>query len=325
MMIKQAAKKYIPIKYFDTIRGFINRLNFFSYVFYDYKHLIKFRKNKYVKISDIIRQYHRVEKSLSKIPYNSKRGYRAAYTLVNYLEKYETENEIKDVQFYVGLKVLHQFFLRNKDYNSETYKRLKKFKDYNKNIRSGIESTPKSYFIKNSIAKFDMLAESRKSIRYFSNEKVDISLIKRALDISKKTPSVCNRQGWHTWVVSKANIIDYFRKVHNGFTDENQNLTTILIMTFDKNAFDYPIERNQGFTDAGLYSMSVMYSLTHLGLASCPLNSNLLIKDKKNLKKIIGIPDNYTIVMFIAVGNYLEDNISPISYRYPVKDKATFL
>ena len=323
-MFKKIAKKYIPVKYFDRIRSFLNSLNFFSYILHDYDHIFKI-KDKSVKISDIIRQYHRVEKSLGKIPYNSSRGYRPVNKLMFLLEKYEFENDIKDIQFYVGIRVLNQFFSKNKDYKSELYKRLKKLDKYNKEIKTGIENTSKSYFINNSSKNFENLAKSRKSIRYFSTEKVDINLIKKALDISKKTPSVCNRQGWYTWVVSNPNLINHFRKIHNGFSNKNQNLKTLLVITFDKNVFDYPLERNQGYTDAGLYAMSVMYSLTSLGIASCPLNSNLLIKPKKEFKKMIGIPNNFTIAMFIAVGNYLDDNISPISYRYSVENKTTFL
>jgi nitroreductase len=262
---------------------------------------------------------------LSKNPYNSSRGYRAASTLINLLEKYEVENDNKDIQFYVGLRVLNEFFSANKNYDSEIYKRLKYFDKYDKITKAGVESTPKSFFIKNKQLDFEKLAESRKSIRYFSDEKVDVDLIYKALDIAKKTPSVCNRQGWHTWVITKPDIIKYFRKIHNGFSADNQKLTSLLIMTFDKNAFDYPLERNQGFTDVGLYSMSVMYALASLGLASCPLNSNLLLKPKKQFKNLVGIPDNYTICMFIAVGNYLDENISPISYRYSVEDKTTFI
>ena len=186
-MIKQLVKKHIPTKYFSSIRLLLNNLNFVSYIYYDYKHLFKI-KNKSVKISNIIRQYHRVEKSLSKIPYDSSRGYRAVKRLINLLEKYEIESDIKDIQFYVGLKVLNQFFLKNEDYNSEIYKRLKKLDIYDKEIVSGIESTPKSYFIVNSSNNFENLAISRKSIRYFSDEKVDVNLIKKALDISKKHP-----------------------------------------------------------------------------------------------------------------------------------------
>lgn len=323
-MFKKIFKKYIPVKYFDFIRSLLNKLNFFSYLLHDYNHLFTIN-DKSVKISNIIRQYHRVEKSLGKIPYNSSRGYRAVNKLMFFLEKYEFENEIKDIQFYVGLKVLHQFFNKNKDYKSEVYIRLKKLDNYNKEIKTGIETTSKSYFINNSSKNFENLAKSRKSIRYFSDEKVDVNLIKKALDISKKTPSVCNRQGWHTWVVSNPNLINHFRKIHNGFSNRNQNLKTLLVITFDKNVFDYPVERNQGYTDAGLYAMSVMYSLTSLGIASCPLNSNLLIKPKKEFKKMIGIPNNFTIAMFIAVGNYLDDNISPISYRYSVENKTTLL
>ncbi|MDA7537416.1 nitroreductase family protein [Akkermansiaceae bacterium] len=278
-----------------------------------------------MQISDIVRQYHRIEKAMCKKPYDSSRGLRAVDNLTKLLKRYEVENDQKSCQFYVGILVLKKFFLKNNDETSDRFKSWENLDKYDKEIPAGVEITNKNYFIENSSCSFEKLARSRKSIRYFSEEEVDVNLIIKALDIAKKTPSVCNRQGWHTWVVTEPTMIDEFRRVHNGFAEKNQNLATLLVMTFKKDVFDYPLERNQGFTDAGLFSMSVMYALTSVGLASCPLNSNLLIKDKKEFSKRVGIPQNYTIVMFIAVGNYLESNRTPISHRYPVLDKTTFL
>ena len=322
-MIKNIARKIIPIKYIDRLRLSFNVLNVLSYIVYDYSHLIYFWKKEEVKITDIIRQYHRLEKAMSKVPYDTSRGSRAAETLIILLERYHKFSHVLDVQFYVALNVLEGFLKKSDKYKSPIFLRLKSLKIERKDIKTGVENTPVSYFLDNAQANFARLAESRKSIRYFSDQKVDIEKVEEALDIAKKTPSVCNRQGWHTWVITDELILEEFKKIHNGFSLSNQNLKTLLVMTFNKDAFDYPMERNQGFTDVGLYSMSVMYALTSLGLASCPLNSNLYLKDKRKFKKVVGIPNNFTLGMFIAVGNYLENNPSPVSYRYPVQDKYT--
>ena len=52
------------------------------------------------------------------------------------------ENEIKDIQFYVGLKVLHQFFNKNKDYKNKDF--YNKGKDKLIRKRQSLENLIKS-------------------------------------------------------------------------------------------------------------------------------------------------------------------------------------
>ena len=122
------------------------------------------------------------------------------------------------------------------------------------------------------------------------------------------------------WLIKNTNSLDTFKKVHNGFRSEDQNLTKLLVITFTKNSFSYPLERHQGYTDSGLFAMSLMHAFTHLGIATCPLNANLGISQEKEFRSAAGIGIEYGIVMFIAVGNYKENNICAVSQRDPEKD-----
>jgi hypothetical protein len=63
-----------------------------------------------------------------------------------------------------------------------------------------------------------------------------------------------------------------------------------------------------------------MYTLHSKGIASCPLNANMTLKNTYTLKKLLDIPSNENIVMFIAVGNYKDTNIIPVSKRKNVSE-----
>jgi len=325
-MIRRLLKYLFPTEWFDILRNTSNILNYFVFLKYDHPFKSLRLGTSDTGIYQIIRQYHRLEKAMSKEFFDSSRGKRAAITLLKLLEKNRESNVRNNIQYSVAWKVLDKYIVLDETRHSALRERLDKiFIHRTEELTVGVERTLKNDFLKGAGSNFQVLSNSRKSIRYFSRKEVPDTIVLNALDIAKKTPSVCNRQGWHTWLIKDKSIISEFRKVHNGFAQKRQNLQTLLVITFDMSAFDYPVERNQGYVDGGLYSMSVLYALTSLGVASCPLNSNLHLSDKKRFKKLIGISDNYRIVMFIAVGNYLEENVSPISYRSPVKDKMTIV
>ena len=259
-----------------------------------------------------------MEKALSKDPFIQGRGYRAANSLIHSLSKGHFESEQDQKHVAVALKVLYDFFMANSDFNSSTYKsfqNLDLFTGSNDEIGGGVLRLDKDFFLSQINSDFSSLAKSRYSIRYFNGTPVSDELIMDAINISSKTPSVCNRQAWHVWHVKSEELVARFMKVHNGFSQEEQNLTNFLVVGMDRRYFSYPLERNQAYTDGGLYSMSLLYSLTSLGLATCPLNANLPLRVLKKLKKELDIPGEFTIVMFIAVGHYKDSNICPYSFR----------
>jgi nitroreductase len=118
-------------------------------------------------------------------------------------------------------------------------------------------------------------------------------------------------------LITNPDVISLFKKIHNGFARPDQYLSTLMVICFSKSSFDYPLERNQGYTDGGLFSMSIMYALTHLGLASCPLNANLSKIAEKKLRNAINLSDEFGLVMFIAVGHFQDKTIVPVSQRDP--------
>lgn len=297
-------------------------------IFGDINHLFvlqnKARKLNFLK-SKIKQNYHRLEKSMTKNSITLGRGKRAANELSLYLIKYANVTDAySDIQFQTGLIVLEKYLLIHgkviPDLQELFTSKLKRFIDKKISCAGGTNSFSKHDLTKNKDSNFSLLSSSRHSIRYFSPNPVSDDDIKYAVRIAQKSPSVCNRQGWKLWLIKNTNSLDTFKKVHNGFRSEDQNLTKLLVITFTKNSFSYPLERHQGYTDSGLFAMSLMHAFTHLGIATCPLNANLGISQEKEFRSAAGIGIEYGIVMFIAVGNYKENNICAVSQRDPEKD-----
>ena len=168
----------------------------------------------------------------------------------------------------------------------------------------------------NSRKPFYELAQGRSSVRDFSGAPVDKTKVMDALRNAQKTPSVCNRQGWRVYWVEDADLARKVLKHQRGF-GYAQMPDVLLTITVSNNTYLSPVERNQAFVDGGLFSMSVMYGLEYEGLAAVPLNAMMYHRDQKAVRELLDIDDSEMITMFIAVGDFVDECIVPVSDRKP--------
>ncbi|MDH3697159.1 MAG: nitroreductase family protein [Flavobacteriaceae bacterium] len=174
--------------------------------------------------------------------------------------------------------------------------------------RQGVLANPEAFF------------NSRYSLREYKEETVDDELVKRAIKLAMKTPSVCNRHAWHIYHASDREIIDKALSYQNGNRPFGKKIPNLLIITTDLKAFFAGHEHYQHWIDGGLFSMSIMYALHSLGLASCPLNWSQRPKTDRALRKAIEIKPNHTVIMMMALGYPDEFNKVCSSSRRPFED-----
>ena len=167
----------------------------------------------------------------------------------------------------------------------------------------------------NKNANFEKLFNGRSSVREYSDQPIDREKINKVIEIAKKTPSICNRQSSRITVIYDKEKIESALKIQGGIAGYGLPPALIMITT-DTAAFVDVNERNQIYTDGGLYAMSVLLGLEYVGLAACALNAMMSIKRDKKMRKILNVPPSENIIMFISVGNFLENNKVPKSFRY---------
>jgi hypothetical protein len=98
-----------------------------------------------------------------------------------------------------------------------------------------------------------------------------------------------------------------------------------LIITSDISYLTGSRERNQGFVDGGMFSLSILYALQYNNVSACALNASFNSKDDKKIKNLIGIPDNENLIMFISTGSFLDVSKVPNSARHKVEDLVEYL
>lgn len=163
---------------------------------------------------------------------------------------------------------------------------------------------------------FRELAYGRSSVREFSGAAIDLDSVREAITIAGRSPSVCNRQGWHVYWTEDKDLAARVLKHQRGF-GYAQMPEVLLTVTVSVTAFLSPVERNQCYVDGGLFAMSLMYALEAAGLAAVPLNACLYAKDQRAVRGLLRLNPDDVIIMFVAVGELPDETVVPVSDRKP--------
>ncbi|MBW3087483.1 nitroreductase family protein [Bifidobacterium sp. 82T24] len=169
---------------------------------------------------------------------------------------------------------------------------------------------------------FTRLMEERHSVREFADEPVSAAEITKAVDAAMRTPSVCNRQPTRVHIITNPQLIRHAMPLQGGFRGYPMPPALVLI-TADNQAFMNQDERNEGYTDGGLFGMSLLLALEEQGLAACPLNTMLPMKRDEATRALLGIPDSEFLVMYIAVGHFRDEVKTCKSQRFPADGIVT--
>lgn len=162
---------------------------------------------------------------------------------------------------------------------------------------------------------FAHLMLARRSVRNFSPVKIPNHLLEAAIKVAQLSPSACNRQPWQVHVYDDPNQIKAMLKLQNGNTGFGHLVQTLLVLTSVRTCFFDATERNQPYIDGGLFSMSLILALQSMGVASCCLNW-CVERDRDEQAHATGnIPDDEAILMYLAVGFADPDALTPKSAR----------
>lgn len=197
------------------------------------------------------------------------------------------------------------------------------FDDVESSFSGGTKSLTKSAVRNDSSVDFRRFAESRYSVRNFSDEPVDTELIRQALKIAEKSPSACNRQPWRVYVYKgkRKNKILTLQGGNKGFTE---NIDTAILVACNLESY-FVHEMDLPFVDGGLYAMTLMFALHSLGLGTIPLSCAMMKEKQKVLYKRFEIKDNEIPVLLIGVGNLKERFEVAVSNRYGYDTYTTFV
>lgn len=139
-----------------------------------------------------------------------------------------------------------------------------------------------------------------------------------------RTPSVCNRQPTRIRVILNHDLISKALKLQGGFNGY-ATPPALILLTADNRVFMAPQEHNEGYTDGGLFGMSLLLALEEQGIASCPLNTMFRKGPEKATRELLNIPSYENLVMYIAVGHFPDQCVTCVSHRFRADDVVTVI
>lgn len=174
--------------------------------------------------------------------------------------------------------------------------------------------------LRNSQGNFEQLSKSRFSVRQFSTRFVDDKLIEDAVVLAQKSPSVCNRQSGHVFLIDQEDLKSKVLMIQRGNAGFGHEIKRLLVITASIESFDGPKERNQAYIDGGLFAMSMIYALHYKGLAVCPLNWSSGREKDLLLRRTVPIPNEHVIIMLLGIGHHKEEYMVATSPRRAISD-----
>lgn len=273
--------------------------------------------------------YHPIEKGLSH--HNMRLGFGQKWLdlLHKTMVEYDNRNFDKnDLRFQTAVSVVKEYIRVHQSRGfdvSHVEQKFSRFLDDECEKTGGVNEHACDPSMDRRKLGFAELANLRVSVRQFSDKPVDDTLIVEAINISMRTPSACNRQPWRVHVIKNKNKQKEVLQYQGGFRGFDDTLDTLLAITVDQQCMVHLNERNEAFIDGGMFAMSLLYALEYVGLATCSLNAALSLEREKNIRRILKLPDQETIIMFIAVGHFPDKFKVPKSTRDPYQKIVRFI
>lgn len=268
--------------------------------------------------AQITKAYHSIEKGLSYQKLRLGFGEKALYELIELMLIFKTKGYPLNSHCYeTALSNLNEYIKVHESNNFDVSILKERIQDLgnNGNNDGGARVVYKEEILESLNKDFKCFSSSRHSVRDYSEQPVEVDVIKKALQLAQNTPSACNRQSQRIRIVGNRELKELIRENQNGNRGFGEKIDKFLIITSDSQYFAKPRERNQAYVDGGMYAMNLLYSLHFYGIATIPLSAALINKQEETLRESLGIKESEVFIMFIGLGNYIDNFKVPKSTR----------
>ncbi len=276
----------------------------------------------------IVMEAHKIEKAFSLPAPRPGFGRKVIPELIHLLEQCaKTEGGSESLAYKKARSVLGQYLLYHEEINFDLGSfgdEILPWADMESDV-GGYNEVSRDEWLTRAKSSFKESALSRSSVRSYSGEPISEVTLQDIIRIASKTPSVCNRQTWHTYIVRKKEFKEKVMNLQSGCFGFGDTADFLAVITSDICSFVGAHEKNQSFVDGGMYAMSFLYALHSKGLGACPLHWMVPPRRSQKLRSLLGIPASKNIIMVISVGNLPENIRTAKSVRHEIDEQFTIL
>lgn len=149
---------------------------------------------------------------------------------------------------------------------------------------------------------FFALTKQRRSVRWFTDEKVPREIIDQCIAVASQSPSACNRQPFTFYIIDNKDTLKEVVELPMGTQGYAHNIPVFVVVVGNLDAYFDERDRHLIYIDASLASMSFMLALETTGLSSCPINWPDIEKREKKLQKALKLKNYQRPIMCMAIG-----------------------
>lgn len=288
---------------------------------------IDLRDNLKKKEVDLTIRAHAIEKGMSLGHVRLGFGQPKAISLIKDIERYVTVGgDLKFVQNIVSILnsyIIFNQYTEENDVVVSLNNLCKKYGLYSKPI-GGVQTYRFNDIEKQMHSEFCDFSQSRHAIRDFGSTPIDKEAIIRALKMCEKTPSACNRQSWHVYIVEDKKKRDKLMEMQGGVKGCDEDIQSAILVCGDIRNYGTS-ERSLPYIDGGLYAMNLMYALHYEGIANIPLSMSYEHKRVNKMKNLIGVPEYEVPVLLLAIGSYKDNFKVAASIRKNYKEYTSII
>lgn len=175
-----------------------------------------------------------------------------------------------------------------------------------------------------SIEQLESLSKMRRSVRWFTKEKVPRCLVDRALLVGAQSPSACNRQPFSFKLFDDAEIVNKIATIPMGTKGFSHQFPMLAVVIGDLSAYFSERDRHIIYIDASLASMGFLYGLETQGLSSCVINWPEIKEKEKQLSEAIGLQAYERPIFLIAIGWPDKEGMVPFSHKKPIEELRSY-
>ena len=271
------------------------------------------------------RNIHRLEKGLCSK--NRRKIFGLAYideTVDEFIKFYKEDSKSEKSKYYLG--ILKHFFNVVDKNNIIIKTAFNKLKEINNFAKIECKEEKKLLFLKkaesNSSQIFHNLLESRRSVRFYLQQKIEKSIIQEAINASNNSPSACNRLPYEFFIFNEKDKINKILKFADGFQGNPNHVPYLLVLVGDLSAYISQADRHLIYIDSSYGIMNFILSLRTKNIGSCILNYSENKEYDIQLSKLLKLEDHKRVINFMTFG-YIDFSI-PVPYSYKKYDNFSF-
>lgn len=273
---------------------------------------------------ELLLEIHKLEKGFAVV--NPRVfGIEKVKRIIELLKQYEHMNFDVSFSYNLGYSSLFEykkFFEEHNWQETDAYKIVEEFLADKKkpSERAGAYDLKIEDILVDSQIDYETFLKSRKSVRNFSDKKITEDIIKKATEMAILSPSACNRQMCKLYFAENEESKSVIEKYAQGLGLFDLSNASYVVVTFDISANYLIGERNQGWFNAGLFSMNFVNALHSLGIGSCFIQFGNTFKEEEEFKNKLNIPTSERVAVIITLGYYDKVSRIPYSTRKPLKE-----